>query len=435
MGRFSQYIIDLLPRTGRMIREDGSFINQADSMTGTNLVEQQTVKIIDRAGRSAVVSSIGEVIIGGRVDSVSVNFQYGVSSDDIVNGGMVTGTGVLGQVGSLATVSPGTGVGSATLQSLRSVRYRSGHESYCSPSVVLAVPEINVNQYIGFLDGEDGLCFGYQGLTPGFWFIEGGNFNFYPKSEWNIDPMDGTGPSGYVLDMQAGQVPEIKFAWHGLRNITLEVVSDTGEDYPCHVLKFINEATDTHLKNPNLPVACKIERTSGAGAAVVLKTGSWRAGVIAFSREESASERWKSVTVLDSALAGSVRNNIFTIRNKATYAGKINHIVYELGIITLANAANKTVAVYATRDAVMSGNTAFVDVDGGNSPLEVSKQGTITGGDRGEATVIRAGQDRRTDTRGTGIFIYPGTTLTIEVDPGGAVNGTFSAAARFLGRH
>jgi hypothetical protein len=418
-----------------VIKEDGSFINEAESMTGANLAEQQTSKIIDRSGRSAVISSTGEVIVGGRMDSVSINFHYGVSDDDIVNGGMVTGTGVLGQVGSMATVSPGTGVGSATLQSLRPVRYRPGHESYCSTSVVLAVPEINVNQYIGFLDAEDGLCFGYKGLDPGFWFIEGGNSSFYPKSEWNIDPMDGTGPSGYILNMQAGQVPVIKFVWHGIRNITLEIISESGEAYPCHVLKFINTATDTHLKNPDLPVSCKIERTAGTGAAVVLKTGSWRAGVIGFEQDETSSDRWKDVTVLDSILAGSVRNNIFTVRNKSTYAGKINHIVYELGITTLASDANKTVAIYATTDAVLSGNTAFVDVDGVNTPLEVSQGGTITGGERHASTVLRPGQDRRTDTRGTGIFIYPGTTLTIEVDSGGAVNGTFSASARFIGRH
>jgi hypothetical protein len=141
------------------------------------------------------------------------------------------------------------------------------------------------------------------------------------------------------------------------------------------------------------------------------------------------------VTVLDSILSGSVRNNIFTVRNKAIYFGKANHIVYELGIITFASDANKTVAIYATTDAVLSGNTAFVDVDGVNTPLEVSIEGTITAGARVASTIIRPGQDRRTDTRGTGIFIYPGTTLTIEVDPGGAVNGTFSASARFIGRH
>ena len=43
MGRFSQYLIDLLPRTGRIILEDGSFINEAESMTGANLAEQQTL--------------------------------------------------------------------------------------------------------------------------------------------------------------------------------------------------------------------------------------------------------------------------------------------------------------------------------------------------------------------------------------------------------
>lgn len=354
---------------------------------------------------------------------------------DVKDGGSVSGTATLGQSGSMATISTGTGVGEALLESLATVRYRSGHESYTSQSVVFAVPEANVNQYCGFLNGVDGFCIGYQGLEPGLWFIEGGNFNFIPQSTWNIDPMDGTGPSGYTLDMQAGQVPQLKFVWHGLRNMTLEIVADTGQNLPCHVLRFINDAIETHLENPTLPVSVKIERTTGTGANLTLKTGSWRAGVVGCTESIVAGDRWFNHNELDRSLTASTRNNIFTIKNKATYQGKTNHVIYELGIVTFVSDANKTISIYGTYDATLSGNTAYTDIDTLNTPLAVSTGGSLTGGDRGPATVLKSNQDRRTDVRGTGIFIYPGQTFTFEVDAGSAVTGTASIAGRFVGRH
>lgn len=434
-GRFSQFLNDMIPRTGRLIKEDGEAINEADIMLGIRPEQQASTKLSDRYGRTAVVSSTGELLVGSRIDSISINFQYGISTMDVKNGGVVTGTGAVGQSGSMATISPGTGVGSATLESRAAVRYKSGHESYSSQSVVFAVPEVNVNQYCGFLNGDDGFCIGYQGLVPGLWFIEGGNVNFIPKDQWNIDPMDGTGPSRYILNMQVGQVPQLKFVWHGLRNMTLEIVSESGESYPCHVLTFINESTETHLENPTLPCAVKIERTSGTGAPLILKTGSWRAGVVSGAGGVTEGERWINYTILDRALIASVRNNIFTVRNNSTYGGKINHVPYELGVVTFVSDANKTMAIYGTYDAVLSGNTAFVNIDTINSPLSVSTGGNITGGTRGPSTVLKPAQDRRTEVRGTGINIYPGQTFTFEVDAGPALNGTVSISSRFVGGH
>ena len=204
---------------------------------------------------------------------------------------------------------------------------------------------------------------------------------------------------------------------------------------PVHKVVFVNSAIETHLENPNLPAGVKVRRVAGSGAGIVISTGSWRAGVISGPEEDNGSNRWFAHTVLDFALAGVVRNNVFTIRNKATYQGKINHIIVELGVVTFDSTANKTVAVFGTKDATLAGNGPFVDIDTVNSVLDVSEGGTLTGGTQGPATVIKAGGDRRTDVLGTGIKIYPGESFTFEVDPGGPVNGGFSISARIVEYH
>jgi hypothetical protein len=117
------------------------------------------------------------------------------------------------------------------------------------------------------------------------------------------------------------------------------------------------------------------------------------------------------------------------------YAGKVNHIQAELMIVTFVSDLNKTAAVYGVKGAVLTGNTAYTDIDTSNSILSVSTGGTILSGVRGPATVLRAGQDRRTDVSGTGIKLFPGETFTFEVEPGGPVNGTFSISARFKEFH
>jgi hypothetical protein len=135
---------------------------------------------------------------------------------------------------------------------------------------------------------------------------------------------------------------------------------------------------------------------------------------------------------LDVSLVNNQRTNITTFHNPLTWQGKENHIVYELGVIAFSSSANKDVAVYGTKGATLTGAGAINDIDVGNYALQYQEGGTVTGGNRGPATILKAGGERRTDTRGTGIKVYPGEAFTIEVDAGGAVNGSFSVSSRFI---
>jgi hypothetical protein len=49
MGRFSQFLIDLLPVTGRLIKEDGDTINQADFLAIKSIEEVSTQSLLGNA--------------------------------------------------------------------------------------------------------------------------------------------------------------------------------------------------------------------------------------------------------------------------------------------------------------------------------------------------------------------------------------------------
>lgn len=387
--------------------------------------------LTDWQDRSVRISQKGEMLTGSYVDDVDVNFQYNVRSAETVT--TTTGTGVVshpGAAGSYAELSPGTGVGSAQLTSRAAVRYRGGHEVYSELSTIFRTPEANLNQWFGFINDIDRLAVGYQGLEFGILFREGGNDTFVPQDSFNIDKMDGTGPSGFNIDPETINVSQCAFVWHGGLPLTIQL--QVGQQWrPVHVFDFSNSITETHLENPHLPVGGIIERTSGTGTDESMKTGSWRGGSIAAAVDEP-SDDWTAHTELDVTLVNNQRTNVMTLRNPTTWQGKQNHVSYELGVITFSSSANKDVAVYGTKGATLTGANAPVAIDVNNYALEYINGGTVTGGSRGPATVIKSGGERRTDTRGTGIVIYPGEDFTIEVDAGGAVNGTFSISARLI---
>lgn len=391
--------------------------------------------VTDRQGRSAKISQKGEQVVGMLLDDADINFQYGIRPAEVKT--TINGTGTVGTDKSCAAVSAGTGVGSAILSSWEPVRYRAGHESYVELSLIFRTPELNLNQYGGFINTSDRFCVGYNGVELGTLITEGGNDTFTALGTdtqyvTTIDKLDGTGPSGYVIDPQKINVYRLSFVWHGGLPLTLEV-SYKQQWWPVVTIDFGNKITETHLENPHLPVGVLIERLSGTGTDEALKSGSLRGGVIG-ATAVFAHNYWLAHTVLDFPLTNA-RNNMFTLVNPATWKGKANHVVYELGVVTLSSEANKSVGVFAVDGATITGGGVLTDIDVDNSPLQYINGGTLSGGTRDAATVIKAGGERRVDVLGTGIRLFPNRKISFEIDPAGAVNGTFSASVRMRGEH
>jgi hypothetical protein len=101
--------------------------------------------------------------------------------------------------------------------------------------------------------------------------------NFIPKSSFNVDKLDGTGPSGMILNPQKGNVYQIQFQYLGFGNATFATEDpNTGLLVPFHMIKNTNVRTAPVLKNPNMSVLCTSANIGGT-TSKTLKTASMAA--------------------------------------------------------------------------------------------------------------------------------------------------------------
>lgn len=79
-----------------------------------------------------------------------------------------------------------------------------------------------------------------------------------PQSEWNLDKCDGTGPSGYNVDVTKMQMIGIQFSWYGAGFIDWMFRGPDGNYIFCHRLKGNNLNTEAYMRTGNGPVRYEV---------------------------------------------------------------------------------------------------------------------------------------------------------------------------------
>lgn len=74
-----------------------------------------------------------------------------------------------------------------------------------------------------------------------------------PQSQFNIDRLDGTGPSGYNIDLSKMQMFYIDYSWYGAGFIRWGVRGPNGDVIYCHKLANNNLNTEAYMRSGNLP--------------------------------------------------------------------------------------------------------------------------------------------------------------------------------------
>ena len=179
--------------------------------------------------------------------------------------------------------------------------------------------------------------------------------NFTPQSQWNIDRADGSGPSGFTLDPEKGNVYAIHYQYLGFGNAMFMIEDpETGKFFDVHEIKNANSRTTPVLKNPNASVLIGSFNT-GNTSAVGIKTASM-AGFIEgdvikldpkFAKDFSfsglnTSSAWRPLALLKTR----------SIFNNETCFGELD--LLRLGATNNAN--NQTLTVGIFRDATITGD-------------------------------------------------------------------------------
>lgn len=86
-----------------------------------------------------------------------------------------------------------------------------------------------------------------------------------PQHEFNIDKLDGTGPSGYIFDPLKMQMIFIDYAWYGAGKIRFGIRATNGNILYFHEMVNNNINTEAYMRSGNLPARFEIQTKSKAG--------------------------------------------------------------------------------------------------------------------------------------------------------------------------
>jgi hypothetical protein len=93
----------------------------------------------------------------------------------------------------------------------------------------------------------------YRGTTSNMVIASKTVDRHFPQSEWNIDKMDGTGPSGYNADFTKMQMWFIDYSWYGAGSVRFGLRGTDGEIKYCHKIMNNNLNSEAYMRSGNLP--------------------------------------------------------------------------------------------------------------------------------------------------------------------------------------
>ena len=100
----------------------------------------------------------------------------------------------------------------------------------------------------------------YRGATTQFAILSRTVDMKIPQSQWNIDKCDGSGPSGYNLDLSKMQMFYMDYSWYGAGFIRWGFRGPNGDVIYVHKLANNNVNTEAYMRSGNLPA--RYESTS-----------------------------------------------------------------------------------------------------------------------------------------------------------------------------
>ena len=99
----------------------------------------------------------------------------------------------------------------------------------------------------------------YRGATADYVIVSKTVDTKYPQSSWNIDKCDGTGPSGYNIDLTKMQMFYMDYSWYGAGFIRWGFRGPDGNVFYAHKIINNNVNTEAYMRSGNLPARYESE--------------------------------------------------------------------------------------------------------------------------------------------------------------------------------
>lgn len=246
-----------------------------------------TINTINTNGPARAVDSQSIVLAAEHLDAFArlrvsaptllLDLKRVGSTPDLLASNAVSGSGSATYTGNRAStaLTVGGAAGTAVRQSKARAIYQPGKSLLVFQTFICAAAQANLNQRIGFFDTKNGVFFSREGTAINMVirsFVSGVAVETkVAKADWNLDKLDGTDPSGIVLDLTKPQIFMADLEWLGVGRVRVGFVIN---GLPVYVHEFNHANTDgtsVYMSNPNLPVRWEIEATGAISGTATLE--------------------------------------------------------------------------------------------------------------------------------------------------------------------
>ena len=152
--------------------------------------------------------------------------------------------------------------------------YQPGKSLLVLSTFVMSAAKTNLRQRVGYYGTNNGYYLELDNTTVSFVersFVTGAVVNTpVAQASWNVDPMDGSGPSGITLDLTKSQILFMDLEWLGVGTVRIGFVID-GNFYVCHKFHHANILATTYITTASLPLRYEITNTGATSGVSTLK--------------------------------------------------------------------------------------------------------------------------------------------------------------------
>lgn len=153
-------------------------------------------------------------------------------------------------------------------------QYQPGKSLLILNTFVMAPAKANLRQRVGYFGANNGFYFEQSGT--GYNIVRRSYANgsidntAIAQADWNVDPLDGTGPSKITADFSKSQIFWMDVEWLGVGSVRTGFVIN-GQFVICHIFHHANILSKVYITTATLPIRYEIKNTGTTGSASTMR--------------------------------------------------------------------------------------------------------------------------------------------------------------------
>jgi hypothetical protein len=310
---------------------------------------------------------------------IQIPFVYGILTDIVTTTVVSTGTVTLSSTRAAVATAAVNNSSAAVTTNKRCVCDPGGSVFACV-SVTFGTATTGNTQICGAGDAVNGFFFGYNGTAFGILTRYNSVSTWVTQASWNVDKLDGTGPSGILLNPQYGNTYAIRYDTLGYGYVTFlllacDAATDSSDFLVVHRKYYNNAAATVAITIPSLPLT--VANTNGATTAVAVT-------MYVASMFAHIDSNWSNARINQYASTIATGNNLNSVNCMFLFAKTTLNTISTTNMTILLSSLTLTCTAPA-RGAYLSiikGPTltgtlgTYTDIDTVNSPMQWVAAGT-----------------------------------------------------------